>query len=253
MKIKIISSGSKANCTLISCGSTNLLIDAGPTSRFIVTEIEKENISPNEIDGVIITHTHSDHIKGLKVFIKNSNAKVYITEELLPEIIKIVPASNIKLIDNIFNLNDIYIELLNMSHDVPCHGIIMKYNEKELIYITDTGYVNKKYFSKLYNKDFYIIETNYNEKMLMEGPYPYTLKQRILSDSGHMSNKYAGSLLAKCIGPKTKYVFLAHISEHNNEKELVLKEVKEELKDIEFDLNNLILTDQYTASEMVEI
>lgn len=253
MKIKIISSGSKANCTLISCGSTNLLIDAGPTASFIISELEKENISANEITGILITHTHSDHIKGLKVFIKNSNANVYITEELLPEIIKIVPASNIKLIDKVFTLSDISIELLKMSHDVPCHGILLEHNGKELVYITDTGYVNKKYIPKLINKDFYIIETNYNEKMLMEGPYPYTLKQRIIGDSGHMSNRYAGSLLAKCIGDKTKYIYLAHISEHNNEKDLVLKEVKDELKDICYCEDKLILTDQYVSCEMVEI
>lgn len=253
MKIKIISSGSKANCTLVSCGSTNLLIDAGPTSSFIVSELEKENISPKAINGIIITHTHSDHIKGLKVFIKNSNAIVYITEEILPEIIKIVPPSNIKLIGKIFSLNGINIELLKMSHDVPCHGILLNYDNKELVYITDTGYVNKKHIPKLVNKDFYIIETNYNEKMLMEGPYPYLLKQRILSDSGHMSNRYAGSLLAKCIGPNTKYVYLAHISEHNNNKDLVLEEVKDEIKDIDFDEKNLILTDQYAACEMIEI
>lgn len=253
MRIKIISSGSKANCTLVSCGSTNLLIDAGPTSSFIISELEKEGLSSKDINGVIITHTHSDHIKGLKVFIKNSNTLVYITEELVPEIIKIVPAQNIRLIDKTFKLEDISIELLKMSHDVPCHGIVLKYKNKELVYITDTGYVNKKYIPLITNKDFYIIETNYNEKMLMEGPYPYLLKQRILGDSGHMSNRYAGSLLAKCIGCNTKYVYLAHISEHNNDKDLVLQEVKEELKDIDFDLNKLCLTDQYTACEMVEI
>ena len=87
----------------------------------------------------------------------------------------------------------------------------------------------------------------------MEGPYPYILKQRIIGDSGHMSNRYAGSLLAKCIGEKTKYIFLAHISEHNNDKELVMEEVKDELKNIDFDLNKIFLTDQYTSCEMVEI
>ena len=253
MKIKIISSGSKANCTLVSCGFTNLLIDLGPTSSFVASELEKEGINPKDINGVIITHTHSDHIKGLRVFIKNSNALVYITEELVPEIIKIVPAQNIRLIDKIFKLDDITIELLNMSHDVPCHGILLEYKNKELVYITDTGYVNKKYIPKILNKDFYIIETNYNEKMLMEGPYPYILKQRIIGDSGHMSNRYAGSILAKCIGEKTKYIFLAHISEHNNDKELVMEEVKDELKNIDFDLNKIYLTDQYTSCEMVEI
>ena len=239
MRIKIISSGSKANCTLVSCGSTNLLIDVGQTASFVISELEKEKINPKEISGVIITHTHSDHIKGLKVFIKSTNANVYITEDLLPDIIKIVPPQNIKLIDETLKINDINIELLKMSHDVPCYGILINYHNKELAYITDTGYVNKKYLSKLINKDIYIMETNYNEKMLMEGPYPYTLKQRIL--------------LSKCIGEKTKHIILAHISEHNNCKELVLEEVKEELKEINFDENKLILTEQNTASEMIEV
>ena len=136
MKIKIISSGSKANCTLISCGKINLLIDAGATSSFIVSELEKQNISPNEINGVIITHTHSDHIKGLKVFVKTSNCLVYIKEdgEILSnhlnvkntlDLLRIVSKGNdepIKEAYNIFNefTNDgkdmtLYSELLSQS------------------------------------------------------------------------------------------------------------------------------------------
>lgn len=253
MKVKIISSGSKANCTLVSCGEVNILIDAGPTAAFITSELEKENISKNDIDVIIITHTHSDHIKGLKSFIKNTNIKVCITEDILREIMKIVPASQIKLIDDKFKINDVNIEMLMMSHDVPCHGMVIEYHNKELVYITDTGYVNKKYLPKITDKDLYIMESNYNEKMLMEGSYPYQTKQRILSDSGHMSNRYAGALLAKCIGPRTKYVYLAHISENNNTKELVLEEVKEELKDVNFNFDNLVLTYQNQACEMVEI
>ena len=253
MKIKIISSGSKANCTLISCGNINLLIDAGATSSFITSELANQDILPNQINGVIVTHTHSDHIKGLKVFVKTSNCLVYIKEEILPEIIKIVPPQNIRLIDNLLTIDDIIIEMLELSHDVPCHGILLKHENKELVYITDTGYVNKKYLNKLINKDIYIIETNYNDKMLSEGPYPYLLQQRIRSDSGHMSNRYAGALLSKCIGNNTKHIILAHISEHNNDKNLVLEEIKDELKNIDFDTSKLILTEQNTAGEMIEI
>ena len=97
------------------------------------------------------------------------------------------------------------------------------------------------------------METNYNVKMLMEGSYPYQTKQRILSDVGHMSNRYAGALLAKCIGPRTKHIFLAHISENNNTKELVLEEVKDELKDVDFDFDHLYLTYQNQPSVMIEI
>lgn len=253
MRVKIISSGSKANCTLVSCGNTNILIDVGPTANFIRTELEKENLSPQDIDAIIITHAHGDHIKGLKNFVKLTNAKVCLAEDVVKDLLPYVLPQQINLIGNLFRLNDINIELLDMSHDVPCHGLIITYEDKELVYITDTGYVNKKYLPKLINKDIYIIETNYNEKMLMEGTYPYLLKQRIISDSGHMSNRYAGSLLAKCVGPNTKYVFLAHISEHNNTKDLALEEVKDELKNVDFDCSKLYLTDQRIACEMIEI
>ncbi len=253
MQVEVIASGSKANCTLLKCGSTNILIDVGPSSNLVITELAKKDLDPNDINAIIITHTHSDHIKGLKVFIKNTKAKVYINEELVSDLIKIVPAQQIVLVDNQFLISDIKVELLKMSHDVPCYGLILSYNQKDLVYITDTGYVNKRYLPRITNKNFYILETNYNEKMLMEGPYPYQLKQRILSDNGHLSNRYAGSLLAKCIGPKTEYIFLAHISEHNNTKDLVLEEVCDELKETNFDFNRLILTDQNTPSEMIEI
>ncbi len=253
MRIKIISSGSKANCTLVCCGKTNILIDAGPTASFIKAELAKVDLTPKDIDVIIITHTHSDHVKGLKYFIHNTDIKVCATEDKIKDLIKLVPASSLKLIDETFVINDVKIELLPMSHDVPCHGLLITHSDQELVYITDTGYINKKYLPKLINKDFYIMETNYNEEMLMNGPYPYLLKQRILSDSGHMSNHYAGSILAKCIGPRTKYVVLAHISENNNTKELARDEVIEELKDVDFNFDHLILTEQCVASEMMEI
>ena len=107
--------------------------------------------------------------------------------------------------------------MLELSHDVPCSGILITHNEKELVHIPDTGYVNKKYIPKLINKDIYIIETNYNDKMLSEGPYPYLLQQRIRSDCGHMSNRYAGSLLSKCIGEKTKCVVQMTLTTYDEE------------------------------------
>ena len=97
------------------------------------------------------------------------------------------------------------------------------------------------------------MESNYNEKMLLNGPYPFILKQRILSDSGHMSNKYSGNLLTKLVGDNTKVVFLAHISENNNTYDLAKEEVVEELQKIDFDINKIIVTHQLQSLEMIEI
>ena len=130
---------------------------------------------------------------------------------------------------------------------------IIKYNEHELVYITDTGYLNKRYFPRIKNKDVYIIEANHDEVMLMNGPYPFILKQRILSDKGHLSNEATANILLKLVGSRTKYIFLAHISEHNNTKELALKTVTDKLDEINFNHDNIILTDQYISLEMVEV
>ena len=250
MKIKILTSGSKANSTLIISNNTKVLIDIGATSTYITEELKKEGLTPKDINAIIITHTHSDHIKGLQSFIRKTNADVYISEPLVEEIIKVTPVSQIKLIDKYFVIDNLEFNLIMLSHDVPCYGMIIKENNKELVYITDTGYVNKKYIDDLKNKDIYIIESNYNEEMLRNGPYPYQLQQRIRSSYGHLSNSDTVDFLNKVIGSKTKFIFLAHISENNNTYELAYEEVTNGIK---FNKKKVILTHQLKANEMVEI
>ena len=250
MKIKVLTSGSKANSTLIISDNIKLLIDVGATSNYIIEELLKEEISPKDINAVLITHIHNDHIKGLKSFIKKTKAYVYITEPLIEEIIKMVPVSQIKLIDKKFFINNLEINLIKLSHDVDCFGIVIKDKDKEIVYITDTGYINKKYIDFLSNKELYIIESNYNEEMLRNGPYPYYLQQRIRSNYGHLSNSDTIDFLNKVIGPRTKLVFLAHISENNNTYDLAYEEIS---KGIKFDKNKIIVTHQLQSNEMVEI
>ena len=250
MKIKILTSGSKANSTLIISNETKVLIDVGATSQYIINELQKENISPKEINAIVITHTHSDHIKGLKSFIKKTKAFVYVSEPLVEEIIKLVPVSQIKLIDKTFFIDNLEFNLIKLSHDVDCYGMLIKENKKEVVYITDTGYINKKYIDLLTNKDLYIIESNYNEEMLRNGPYPYMLQQRIRSSYGHLSNSDTVDFLNKVIGPKTKLIFLAHISENNNTYDLAYKEVTSGVK---FNKKKIIVTHQLESCEMVEI
>ena len=250
MKVKILTSGSKANSTLIISNNIKILIDVGATSSYIVDELSKEGLTPKDIDAIIITHVHSDHIRGLKTFIKKTNASVYVTELLIEEIIKIVPVSQIKLIDKNFFIDSLEFNLIKLSHDVDCYGVIIKEDKKELVYITDTGYINKKYIDLLTNKELYIIESNYNEEMLRNGPYPYRLQQRIRSNYGHLSNTDTIDFLNKVIGPKTELIFLAHISENNNTYDLAYQEISQ---GINFNKNKIIVTHQLQSNEMVEI
>lgn len=253
MKIQILASGSKGNCTLIESKNTKILIDVGINYSRIKKTLDELNIDINTINGIIISHTHSDHIGGLSSLIKKIDIPVFIREELFDEIKKIIPREKIILIDEqSVTINDLDIELINASHDVPAFGFIINDGEKKIVYLTDTGYINRKYYEKLENLDAYVIESNHDEKMLMEGPYPYILKQRVISDKGHLSNRYTGRFLNKTIGNKTKCIILAHLSENNNTESLALEQIQDELKD-NHNKVKIVIAKQHEETEMVEI
>src|SRR5699024_1080680 len=120
---------------------------------------------------------------------------------------------------------------IKTSHDAKGSvGFLITEDDNSIVYITDTGYINRKYFPLLENKNIYYIESNHDEKMLMDGPYPYYLKQRIISDEGHLSNDTTAKYLKKLVGDNTKYIILAHLSEHNNKEELAYIATSEALK-----------------------
>lgn len=246
MTITIIGSGSKGNSVLIETKKTKILIDAG----LPLSNIEKRlNRKLPNLDLIIITHTHSDHIKGLKSILKSQKPPIYTIENDLVEKVPLV--TNLKY-DKEITKEDLTISLFELSHDVPCLGIYLKNQNKELIYITDTGYIKEKILKKYQNKDIYIIESNYDEEMLQNGPYPFYLKQRIRSDKGHLSNKDTSRYLKKLIGPKTKYLCFAHLSEENNTPEIVKKENINIVKNLNQDNNseNIIICSQYEKTEL---
>lgn len=222
MIITNLGSGSKGNSTLIETGSVNILIDAGLSFK----NLEKRLGRPFPVINVLIlTHTHKDHIQSINKIITKYNP-LFITIENDKE-------SKLSIYNNIcydkrIIVNNIEIETIKLSHDVPCIGLIIKEKDKdkELVYITDTGYIKEKTLEKIKNKDMYIIESNYDEEMLSKGPYPFYLKQRIRSPRGHLSNDDTLRYLKHLIGPKTKYISLAHLSEENNNPELVISNMK---------------------------
>lgn len=232
MKIKTLASGSKGNASIVLCDNTKLLIDIGISYLSLKRKLKELELDLEDFNALLITHTHADHIKGLSSLTKHSNIKIYIPEGMYEGLKDKLYSDNIVFIEDEFKINTIDIKLIHTSHDAPSSvGYIVTYQNKSLVYVTDTGYINRKYLAKMKEKDIYLIESNHDEKMLMEGPYPYYLKQRVISDKGHLSNKTTAKYLSSLVGDNTKYIILAHLSEKNNTEDLAKNAVTEKLKD----------------------
>lgn len=253
MRFKVLSSGSKGNSTFVSSKSTKVLIDLGVGYQYLIKELEKINVDPLELAGVLVTHIHNDHVKGLKVFLKKTGLKAFIPEKMKKEVLTIIDEEMIEIIDDCFKLNDLNIELIYTSHDVECSvGYKITSDDKSLLYITDTGYINNKYFEMFKNLDAYILESNHDEKMLMDGPYPYYLKQRVISDYGHLSNKACAKYLKNFVGEKTKNVVLAHLSDTNNAYDIAFNETYLKLNSVNYN-GKIIIALQNESIDMVEV
>lgn len=233
------------------CKDTNLIIDMGISYLTLKRSLEENSLSFSDFSGILITHCHKDHTKGLASLIKKTNLNVYIPEEMYDSLKEYIPYPKCIFIEDEFNINDVEIELIHTSHDAPYSvGFIITHENKSLAYVTDTGYINRKYLSKMVGKDAYIIESNHDEVMLMDGPYPRFLKERVISDKGHLSNKTTAKYLRKIIGDNTKHIILAHLSEKNNTEKKALEAMSEEEIDTKA---KIIIARQNEESDLIEV
>ena len=234
MKICVLTSGSVGNSTYIETPKERILLDMGTTSKFICNELNSIGVDPASITAIFISHTHGDHVKALKSFLHMYHPKLYLTPKMLPDLKDIADYDNMIIYDDDVYLADAKVEVIKSSHDTDdSRNFIINHNGKSVVYITDTGYVNQKYFTKLKNKTVYLFESNHDIEKLRHGSYPLWLQDRILGPYGHLSNKDASIYLAKFIGSDTKKVILMHLSEQNNTEELALTSLKETLAEYE--------------------
>lgn len=252
MKVIVLSSGSKGNTTFVETDNTKILIDCGNTCKYICQKLASINVKPKDIDAILISHTHVDHIKGLQVFLHKFNTKVYLTQKMQPELSYI---ENYKFINsNNFNIKDITIDIIKTSHDASdSHGFILTNNNSSMVYVTDTGYINVKYHEILKNRNLYIFESNHDVEMLSNSNYPFQLRKRILSDKGHLSNYDSAKYLSEFIGDNTKYIMLAHLSKENNTQELAYETLIDRLNKTNKHVDNIIIAEQDKETELIEI
>ena len=253
MRISVLSSGSKGNCTYVETKNHKILIDIGTSSLYVEKSLKSIGVNPEEIDIVLVTHAHIDHVAGIKVFSKKYNPLIYISDKILKETnIKI---ENISSEEEVNIDSDIKIKSIRLSHDVDdIKGYVIEEEKTSMVYITDTGYISENNLEYIKNKNIYVFESNHDIEKLMNNPkYPHHTKIRILSDKGHLSNKDSAYYLSRLIGDNTKYVILAHISEQNNTEDLALETLRETLDRKNIDFNNIMIARQNEMTELIEL
>ena len=255
MKVCVLSSGSKGNSTLVITDKVKILIDLGTTTSYVEAALNNLNVDVKEISHILITHSHVDHIKGLKVFIKRYNPVILVTEDMKNVLEKELGNFRYEYYeDKKAIIGDLTVNVIKTSHDAEeSIGFVLINNNSSMVYITDTGYINQKYFKILSNNNLYVLESNHDIKMLMDGPYPYYLQQRVRGDKGHLSNKQASDYLCKFIGDNTKKIVFAHISEHNNSYEKVIETFNEELSKNDMKFDDVLIAKQNEATEVIEV
>lgn len=238
MEYHVLASGSKGNSVFIYDHGVGLLIDCGITYRQLKIRLESVGYQISDIAIILITHDHSDHIKGID---KLDYSLMYCGNNCILE----VNDSHYLQPFDVIKKNGYQIIALENSHDATSPLSYVVYGENEsLLYMTDTGYVLNKNMEYIRDLNYYIFEANHDVEMLMATNRPYFLKQRIYGDLGHLNNEYSAKIMAKLIGNNTKELVLAHLSEQANDPQVALKTFKKIFKEENVDFENIKIAKQ---------
>lgn len=228
-------SGSSGNSIYISSPKAKILVDAGVTGKSIGLALESINVNPLYLNGILVTHEHSDHVKGVGVLSRRFNLPIYANEKTwiaMKNKIGKIKNENINIIDKNFNIMDMEIETFKIPHDASdTIGYSINSNGKKVSIATDMGVFTNGIKNNIKDSDLVLIESNHDEEMLKFGPYPYELKRRILSSTGHLSNSDSASAILEVLKHGPKKIFLGHLSGTNNVPELAYKTVENILID----------------------
>jgi phosphoribosyl 1,2-cyclic phosphodiesterase len=225
MRCTILASGSKGNCTVIEGESGAILIDAGLSTKELLQRLSRTGCQPETIEAILVTHEHGDHIRGLDVLARRLEIPIYATEGTLADFLNCRRTSDKPIVTRTcrhherFSIGNFEIEPFATSHDAadPC-GFVIRENGARFGYCTDTGVLTPHMLALLRHCDGFVLESNHCPEMLANGPYPESLKRRIRSSRGHLSN-VAASVALRALGKDVSQIILAHLSEINNTPE----------------------------------
>ena len=236
MRLCSIASGSSGNCIYVGSDDTHLLVDVGISGKRMEQGLNELELTGKDIDGILITHEHSDHIKGLGVVARKYQIPIYTTGGTVDALSRMnlgkMPEGVFHEIreDEPFEIKDLTINPFTISHDAAQPvGYRIAYGDKKVGICTDLGVYNDYTVECLKGMDALLLEANHDVKMLQVGPYPYYLKQRILGDRGHLSNENSGKLLCRILHDKLQAIVLGHLSKENNLPELAYEAVRMEI------------------------
>ncbi|EUJ46649.1 MBL fold metallo-hydrolase [Paenilisteria rocourtiae] len=235
LRFSILASGSSGNATLVETADQTILVDCGLSGKKIEHLFSEVGRSMSDVDAILVTHEHVDHIKGLGVLARRYEVPVYANAKTWAAMETSIGEINIAQkfqfdMETVKSFGSLQVESFGVSHDAaePMFYIFHS-GKKKFVMITDTGYVSDRMKGHIANADAYLFESNHDVEMLRMGRYPWNVKRRILGDEGHVSNEDAGIAMSEVIGDATKRIYLGHLSKDNNMKDLARMAVAQTL------------------------
>ncbi len=233
IKFQSFLSGSSGNSTFVTDGESKILVDCGANGKYIEECLERIDVEANDINAILISHAHRDHVFGVGVLSRRFDIPIYASEDTWDEMLSIIgniKEKNIKIIksDEQLKLGNMTIKPFSIPHDAKgalayrIEGI-----DSKMAIATDIGHISDELFENLSGCDFIIIEANHDLEMLRNGRYPYYLKKRIMSDKGHLSNEDSAKLCTMLAKAGTKSFWLGHLSNENNTPHIAYNAVKD--------------------------
>ena len=253
-----LASGSTGNATLIFNPTSSLLVDAGISAKRITDSLAQVGLAPSELDGICITHAHSDHIAGLRVLMKKARVPLYMTqataEELVRQLPGLEPAIHVIYNEETTHIGDFFVKNFATPHDIAGSvGYTISDGVRKCALVTDLGYATETVQRNILGAHLALVEANHDVDWLKSGPYPPYLKKRILSDKGHLSNEDSGELCCLLAEHGTEKLILGHLSPENNTPAHALSTVQSILRGRGLEHVSVTVAAQKTCSPPIEV